>query len=87
MSGKRVYFYNTSLNGMLADTDSFLKKMKYVFECFEGREDVCLLWRPHPLMESTLDSMRAQYKPFYEWLKGYFIENGLGIYDDTPDCS
>ena len=87
MSGKRVYFYNTSLNGMLADTDSFLKKMKYVFECFEGREDVCLLWRPHPLMESTLDSMRAQYKPFYEWLKGYFIENGLGIYDDTPDMA
>ena len=87
MKGKRVYFYNTSLNGMLADTDSFLKKMKYVFECFEGREDVCLLWRPHPLMESTLESMRAQYKPFYEWLKGYFIENGLGIYDDTPDIA
>lgn len=87
MRGKRVYFYNTSLNGMLADTDSFLKKMKYVFECFEGREDVCLLWRPHPLMESTLDSMRAQYKPFYEWLKRYFIEKGLGIYDDTPDMT
>lgn len=87
MDGKKVYFYNTSINGMLADTDAFLKKMKYVFECFEGREDACLLWRPHPLLESTLDSMRPQYKLMYETLKRYFIESNLGIYDDTSDMT
>ncbi|MCM1181834.1 MAG: hypothetical protein NC337_00475 [Roseburia sp.] len=85
MAGKRVYFYNTSIGGMLGNTAQFLKKMEYVFSCFKGREDVCLLWRPHPLMESTFDSMRKPYRPYYEALKRRFIEEDLGIFDDTPD--
>lgn len=85
MAGKKVYFYNTSIGGMLNDTETFLKKMQYVFRCFTKCERACLLWRPHPLLESTFDSMRAEYKPVYEKLKQYFIENNLGIYDDTPE--
>lgn len=85
MAGKKVYFYNTSINGMLANTEMFLKKMEYVFRCFAKCEDACLLWRPHPLLESTFDSMRAEYKPIYEKLKAYFLASGLGIYDDTPE--
>lgn len=81
---KKVYFYNTSIGGMLGDTAAFLKKMQYVFDNFKGRDDVCILWRPHPLLESTFDSMRSQYKPAYEKIKKEFIESGLGIYDTTP---
>lgn len=80
----KVFFYNTSIGGMLENTDNFLKKVAYVFDCFEGRNDVCLLWRPHPLLESTFDSMRPNHKPIYEALKQRFIENKLGIYDSTP---
>ena len=83
-SRKKVYFYNTSIGGMLGDTATFLKKMQYVFEIFKGRDDVCILWRPHPLLESTFDSMRPQYKTIYEALKNEFVESGLGIYDTTP---
>ena len=85
IKSQKVYFYNTSIGGMLGNTEVFLKKMKYVFDMFKGREDVCLLWRPHPLMESTLDSMRKEYKPQYDALKEMFIKEGIGIYDDTPD--
>ncbi len=85
MRGKKVYFYNTSINGMLGDTRRFLMKMDYVFKCFANREDACLLWRPHPLLESTFDSMRKPYRPIYDSLKRYFMQNNLGIYDDTPD--
>lgn len=84
---KRVFFYNTSIHGMLADTECFLRKMEYVFNCFEGREDVCLLWRPHPLLETTFDSMRPQYKQIYELLKKRFVEHDIGIYDETSDIS
>ena len=87
MVGKKVYFYNTSLGGMLGNTQAFLKKMEYVFKCFEGREDACLLWRPHPLLESTFESVRARYKPVFDELKAYFIRNKLGIYDDTPEIT
>lgn len=85
MAGKRVYFYNTSINGLLEDTESFLRKMEYVFNCFAKCECACLLWRPHPLLESTINSMRPGFMPVYEKLKQYFIENQLGIYDDTPE--
>lgn len=87
MAGRKVYFYNTSLSGMLADTEAFLKKMNYVFECFEGREDVCLLWRPHPLLEDTFDSMRPQYRHIYDALKRMFLDKRLGILDTTPDIT
>lgn len=85
LAGRKVYFYNTSINGMLANTEAFLKKMEYVFQCFAKCRHACLLWRPHPLLESTFDSLRAEYKPVYEKLKQYFFKNDLGIYDDTPE--
>ena len=87
MDGRKVYFYNTSIGGALGNTEAFLKKVEYVFRCFQGREDACLLWRPHPLLDSTFESMRPGYKAVYEGLKTYFLENDLGIYDDTPDIA
>lgn len=85
MRGRKVYFYNTSINGMLENTENFLKKMNYVFNIFKGRGDSCLIWRPHPLLESTFDSMRKEYKPVYEALKTLFIEENIGILDRTSD--
>jgi len=82
---KKVYFYNTSIGGMLNNTEVFLRKMRYVFDTFNGREDVCLLWRPHPLLESTFSSMRSKFKPLYDALKREFIENRIGILDETPN--
>lgn len=87
MAGKKVYFYNTSLNGMLANTASFLEKMAYVFRCFEKNKAACLLWRPHPLMDSTFATMRAEYKPVYDMLKKKYQEGNWGIYDDTPEIA
>jgi len=87
MAGKKAYFFNTSIAGLLKDTENYLKKMEYVFSVFASRDDACLVWRPHPLLESTLDSMRPQYKAQYAALKARFIESELGIYDDTPDVT
>ncbi len=85
MSEKKVYFYNTSIGGMLADTENFLKKMRYVFKCFEGRENACILWRPHPLLEATFRSMRSEYEQEFYKLKKYFVEKEIGILDTTAD--
>ena len=85
MHGRKVYFYNTSLSGLLENTPRFLKKMRYVFDTFKRHPEVCLLWRPHPLVEDTMRSMRPWlYQEFLE-LKAQYIEEGWGIYDDTPD--
>lgn len=87
MQGKKVYFFNTSLGGMLTDTENFFKKMQYVFDTFRGREDACLLWRPHPLFESTIETARTDFLPIYKKLKQDFLEHELGIYDTTPDIA
>ena len=38
---------------LLQDTEAALRKMEYVFHCFERHKDAALIWRPHPLMETT----------------------------------
>lgn len=83
--GKKVILYNTSLNGLLRDNEAYLKKMKNVFLLFQDRKDVVILWRPHPLMESTLLSMRTELYTQYMDLKKWFQEKDIGIYDDTAD--
>lgn len=85
--GRKIYFYNTSLGGMLADTEAFLRKMRYVFDVFTKHPEVCLLWRPHPLLESTFLSMRGEFYPEFEVLRERYISEKIGIYDDTPDIT
>ncbi len=70
---------------MLGNTEGFLRKMQYVFGLFKERDDACLLWRPHPLLASTFDSMRKAYKARYDALKEMFIREEIGIYDETSD--
>ncbi|MCR5676185.1 MAG: hypothetical protein K6G16_10805 [Lachnospiraceae bacterium] len=84
LDGKRVYFFNTSIHGILNDTPAFLKKMAYVFDVFAGREDACLIWRPHPLLETTIDSLRPETRPVYDALKRRFLDEEIGILDETP---
>lgn len=85
MAGRTVYFFNTSIGGFLGNAQRFLQKMRYVFETFRGREDVCLLWRPHPLFEATVYSMEEKYAEEFEELRDGFLKDGLGIYDTTPE--
>ncbi len=51
----------------------------------EEQEEAVLLWRPHPLLENTLGSMRAGLLKRYQDLKKQFIREGWGIYDDTVE--
>ena len=85
IEGKRIFFYNTSLQTMLRDPNAFLHKLRYVFNCFRGRNDVCLIWRPHPLLESTFESMEKEYVEEYSRIVKEFRQSGIGIYDDSPD--
>lgn len=85
MAGKKVYFYNTSINGALENTVVFLKKMEYVFNTFIDNPQACLIWRPHPLLESTFASMRPELKEVFDNLKRLFVERGIGILDTNPD--
>lgn len=85
-SWKKIIFYNISVSALLHDEEKLLQKMESVFEIFkENRDEVVLLWRPHPLIQSTIESMRPKLWEAYAQLKDRYIEEGWGIYDDSAD--
>lgn len=85
-SWKKIVFYNTSVNALLKYSEKALEKMQDVFKIFiERKEEVALLWRPHPLIRATIESMRPQLWQQYEKLVEEYKEEGWGIYDDSAD--
>ena len=60
--------------------------MKNVFRIFkENQNEVALLWRPHPLIKTTIESMKPELWEEYEKIVERYKEEGWGIYDDTAD--
>lgn len=85
-SRKKIVFYNISVSALLHDEEKLLRKMESVFELFKENQDkVALLWRPHPLIQSTIESMRPQLWEAYKEIRDKYIEEGWGIYDDSAD--
>lgn len=83
---KKIIFYNTSVGALLAQDEKMLAKMRSVFRTFkEQQEEVALLWRPHPLIRSTIQAMRPELWAEYEKLVQTYQEEGWGIYDDSAD--
>ncbi len=87
-SWKKIIFYNTSVSSLLHDSEKQLKKIENTIEAFKTvSEDIVLLWRPHPLTESTLVSMRPGWQETYKAIRDRYIREGWGIYDDTADMN
>ena len=83
---KKVIFYNTSLAAFLNDSEKMLDKIEDVLRIFfESKEDVALLWRPHPLMEQTISAQRPELLGRYQSIVSQYREAGWGIYDNTSD--
>ncbi len=85
-SFKKIIFYNTSISALLRHEEQMLVKMKSVFKIFkENQAEVALLWRPHPLIPTTIKSMRPQLWEEYRRIVEEYKAEGWGIYDDTAD--
>ncbi len=85
-SWKKIVFYNTGITALLENDERMFSKITNVFQTFyENREEVALLWRPHPLIETTIKSMRPGLWDKYKRLKDGYIKGKWGIYDDSSD--
>ncbi|MBQ5850410.1 MAG: hypothetical protein IIW54_06315 [Lachnospiraceae bacterium] len=83
---KKVILYNTSI-GALLENHQMLDKIKYTFEVMKANADVVLWWRPHPLYESTLESMRPDLLVEYRKIVEQYMQEDWGIFDDTSDLN
>lgn len=61
-------------------------KIRGVLQVFkENQEEVALLWRPHPLIEATIKSVRIRLWDEYREIVDVYRMEGWGIYDDTAE--
>ncbi|MDE5700287.1 MAG: CDP-glycerol glycerophosphotransferase family protein [Lachnospiraceae bacterium] len=85
-SWKKIILYNTVIGTLLAHDEKWVDKIENALNIFrENQDEVVLLWRPHPLIESTMKSMRPAVLEKYMMLKNNYVSEGWGIYDDTAD--
>lgn len=83
---KKIIFYNTSVSALIKHEEKMLQKIRSVFEIFkENQDEITLLWRPHPLMQATIESMRPQLWQEYKEIVEQYKQESWGIYDDSAD--
>jgi hypothetical protein len=64
-----------------------LQKIKSVHEFFKKQNNAVLLWRPHPLLKSTIKSMLPWLEQEYAEIVNEYKYEGYGIYDDSQDLN
>ncbi len=87
IGNKHAVMLNTSINCFLTDGEVFIKKLWNIFKLSEEEKNVVLIWRPHPLLEATIKSMRRNLLESYQELKDFFVSHKIGILDETPDIT
>ncbi|MCL1848222.1 MAG: hypothetical protein FWF83_00900 [Clostridiales bacterium] len=85
IGGRKVILYNTTINALLHGNEQYLAKLRHVLGVFKSRDDVALLWRPHPLNEAAYGAQRPDLLDAYEEIVAEYRREGWGIYDDTAD--
>ena len=84
---KTVLMLNTSIGCFLLDGSDYLKKIRSLCKYIVGQNQVAIIWRPHPLLEATIKSMRPELLAEYNDLKEFFLYNKIGVLDNTLDIS
>lgn len=85
-SWKKIILYNNSVGTLVRESDKIIEKYKWALKIFKERsKDICLLWRPHPLIEATISSMHPELWASYQSIVDKYKKEAWGIYDDTPD--
>lgn len=82
----KVFFYNTSISGLLQYREKMILKIQSVIDIFE-KLDCALIWRPHPLMTSTIKSMLPGLLPYYETLLRRAHNAKNIVIDETPNAN
>lgn len=82
---RRIILYNTSLTTFLQHGEKAVEKLEAVFQYFTKRDDVLLLWRPHPLCKESIKSMRPGLYEAYVKIEKEYLEKNIGIFDESED--
>lgn len=85
LAGRQVLLLNTSINALMNEGERFLERLRDIFAAVARCGGTALLWRPHPLNEAAIASLRPDLYEGYRAAQGAFHQMGIGVIDDTPD--
>lgn len=82
--GRKLIMLGTSLGTVIDQRDKALDNISRVISENQNN-NVCLVFRPHPLYEATLTAMIPGILKRYHIIVDAFINFKQGIFDTTPD--
>lgn len=85
LANKKIFLLNTHLHSMMNKAEERLEKLIQIFNFFHGRENIALIWRPHPLSIETAKSLNPDFTQKYLDLIEKFKNMDIGIYDESAD--
>lgn len=84
---RKIILYNTTLQALMINPEKYIDKLDRVLKQMRDNKNIILLWRPHPLMMETIQSLYPKlHQKFVDIVKLYKCEK-WGIYDDTSDLN
>lgn len=88
LEGKKVIFFNLSISRLLGErTEAYLEKIERFFDLVSEYENLAVIWRPHPLLNTTMNSMRKNLRKRIDALDKQFMSGKIGVRDTTPDIN
>lgn len=86
MANKKVFLYNSSISSLL-NTREYLVRLKEHFNLLLDHPESSLLWRPHPLLEATIMSMKPELHDLYKSIKKIVRDRDNGYIDESEDSA
>ena len=83
--GDRAVMLNTSISLFMQQRERFFDKIEYLMELSKHVEGVTLVWRPHPLLHSTAQTLGWGYTVRLTELEEKFRREKIGVLDHTRD--
>lgn len=80
----KVIVFNSSIGSLLSDPN-YLKKLDQRLSSVLSVKGISLIWRPHPLLEATIKSMRPKLYEEYQNIYRKVHEHKEAIIDTTSD--
>lgn len=79
---KKTFLINVSISYFLrcSDWESYIKN---ILKLIKDNEDCIFIWRPHPLLESTIKSMRPGFMNLYNYYVDFIINQHNVIKDQN----
>lgn len=79
---KKVILLNSSI-GDLLNVDNYFEQLKEKVSKILAYKEFAVLWRPHPLLKTTIDTLRPSLKKQFNNFKHQFLKNNNFIIDDS----